>query len=35
MSYLDELPTCDVCGRVLRTRNDQPHCPDCDRKDRT
>jgi hypothetical protein len=29
MTYLDELPHCPHCNRILRTRNDQPWCIDC------
>lgn len=29
MNYLDELPRCPSCDRVLRTRNDRPWCIDC------
>ena len=31
VNYLDELPRCPVCHRVLRTRNDRPWCVDCER----
>ena len=27
--YLDELPRCPTCNRVLRTKNDRPWCIDC------
>jgi hypothetical protein len=29
MVYLDDLPRCPTCERVMRTRNDLPWCPDC------
>ena len=29
MSYLDELPRCPTCKRILRTRNDRPWCATC------
>ena len=31
MTYLDSLPRCPVCKRVLRTRNDRPWCIECHR----
>ena len=29
MSYLDELPCCPTCNRVLRTRDDRGWCVTC------
>lgn len=31
MNYLDALPRCPTCNRILRTRNDRPWCIDCQR----
>ncbi len=29
MTYLDKLPRCPTCDRLLRTKNDRPWCIDC------
>ena len=29
MSYLENLPRCPTCNRILRVKNDRPWCATC------